>query len=450
MAGGTFDKNIGKTRPGTYINFESTRQDTVNGSERGTVLIPLALSDWGPAKEYITINASAPDAAAALIGRSIYEDDKKGNTRLIREALKKAAKVIVYLCTENTAAATATAGGLVATAKYKGTRGNSLSYNIIANPIGGFDVEVHLDGNRVELFEQIKTAGDLAGSAYIKFTASGDSGISAIAGQTLAGGTDAATCTNDGVTAFLDGSESVSWNCMAFPFTDSTLQTALKAKIKYLRENMGRGVQAVAPNFSADYEGIINLTNGYKLAEADVTTMQATALVAAMCAAAGNTKSLTYNVVDGAIGIVGTKTHEEAVEAIKAGEFFFSTNEGAVVVEYDINSLVTLEKGKDKTYRKNRVIRVFDTFAEALQSNFPPNKFDNSPEGWDVMEGIGKSILRQFGPTADGGVGAIKNIDYSTDFRVDRERSTGDQTYFNVGLEPVDSAEKLYFTIATR
>ena len=35
MAGGKYDKLAGKTRPGTYINFESDRNDTVANSERG-------------------------------------------------------------------------------------------------------------------------------------------------------------------------------------------------------------------------------------------------------------------------------------------------------------------------------------------------------------------------------------------------------------------------------
>ena len=88
---------------------------------------------------------------------------------------------------------------------------------------------------------------------------------------------------------------------------------------------------------------------------------------------------------------------------------------------------------------------MFDTFAEALQLNFPPNKYDNSPTGWDIMEGIGKTILKQFAEA-----GAIAAVDYDNDFLVDRELSQGDETFFNVGLQPVDSAEKLYFTIATR
>ena len=113
--------------------------------------------------------------------------------------------------------------------------------------------------------------------------------------------------------------------------------------------------------------------------------------------------------------------------------------------EYDINSLVTYEDKKDVSYRKNRVIRVHDTFQDAIKLNFPPNKYDNTPTGWDIMDGIGKTVLRQFEDA-----GAIDDVDYDADFSVDREASVDDETYFNVGLHAVDSAEKLYFTIKTR
>ncbi|MCD8266688.1 MAG: hypothetical protein LUC33_05980, partial [Prevotellaceae bacterium] len=118
-----------------------------------------------------------------------------------------------------------------------------------------------------------------------------------------------------------------------------------------------------------------------------------------------------------------------------------------VAVEYDINSLTTFDSasGKDETYRKNRVIRVLDSFQSDVQLNFPPNKFANSETGWDVMEGIGNSILKLYEDA-----GAITDVDYDADFLVDREESSGDEVYFNVALQPVDSAEKLYFTVKTR
>ena len=85
MAGGKYDKLAGKTRPGTYINFESDRNDTVGNSERGIVLLPLIGYDFGPAKTPIILTAAAPDAYSVELGRSVY-DATNDKMRLIREA----------------------------------------------------------------------------------------------------------------------------------------------------------------------------------------------------------------------------------------------------------------------------------------------------------------------------------------------------------------------------
>jgi hypothetical protein len=61
------------------------------------------------------------------------------------------------------------------------------------------------------------------------------------------------------------------------------------------------------------------------------------------------------------------------------------------------------------------------------------------------MEGLGRELLLQF-----FNIGAITNVNYNADFRVDRGTSNGDSTFFTVGLQPVDSAEKLFFTVMTR
>jgi hypothetical protein len=262
----------------------------------------------------------------------------------------------------------------------------------------------------------------------------------------LADGDDDTEGTTDFGT-FTDALEGIKFNAVALPSSEQGYIDALITKIKALRENAGKGVVGViSSTTSPDYEGIINVTNGVYLGEQAITPVQATAWVAAASAAAGYTQSTTYWKYDGATAVNGVKTNEETIAAINKGEFIFSLSEaGEVVVEYDINTLTSWNKPKDKTYRKNRVIRVFDAFQEAIQLNFPPNKFDNSPEGWAIMEGIGKSRLSRVDRA-----GAIHNVDYANDFLVDRSLSTGDEVYFNVGLEAVDSAEKLYFTIKTR
>ncbi|MBQ8331139.1 MAG: phage tail sheath subtilisin-like domain-containing protein [Clostridia bacterium] len=443
MASGRFDKLAGKVRPGTYVNFESTKVGTVGVGERGIVVIPFIGHSYGPAKEFITITNAAPDAARAKLGFSVFDDNQ--NMLLVREALKEAATVIVYITASGTTAK-GTGGGLTAEAVYGGLRGNDLAYSVVANPLGGFDVTVTLGGVTVGFYEGMKTAAEVIAmnNPYIKFAASGDA-LTAVAGVNLTGAT-ATENTNSDVTDFLDAVEGVKFNALCFPVSDETLKTAFVSKIKYLRENVGKCVVGVAADLDADYEGITNVTNSVIVGDKELTKEQATAWAAGASAGASNVQSNTYKTYEGATGIVGVKTHEQAVAAIKNGEFFFSVSEeGNVIVEYDINSLVTVPAGKDASYKKNRVIRVFDTFSESLQLNFPPNKYPNNTTGWNIMEGVGRSILKAFEDA-----GAIKNVDYEADFVVDREASTGDQTFFNVGLEPVDSAEKLYFTVATR
>ena len=453
MAGGTFNKRAGKVRPGTYINFESARQDTVSGGSRGIVVLPLTKATYGPAKEWITLTAVSPDIAFTQLGYSIYDEDENRQMLLIREAFKKASQVLVYIVNAGTKAtvtktetvAEGVQATITATAKYGGTRGNSLRFAILENPVGGFDVAVTLGGSTVAEYEGLETVEDLAAQdcEYISFTGSGN--LFAVAGVALEGGTDGEASNSD-ITAFLDALEAKRFNTLCFPITEASLQAAAKTKIKYIRENVGKGVQVVMPDTkSADYEGVINVTNSVAVGGDKLSHAEACAWVAAATAAAGNTESNTYVEYDGATEVVDSKSHEDAVAAINNGEFFFSVSEaGDVIVEYDINSLVTFEKPKDKTYRKNRVIRVFDTFAESIQLNFPPNKFNNNSTGWDVMEGIGRTVLKQFEDA-----GAITNV-VKSDFVVDRDLSQGDETFFNVGLQAVDSAEKLYFTIATR
>ena len=457
MAGGRFDKLVGKVRPGTYINFESGREtDILSAGTRGTVIVPLPKAAYGPAKQFIRLTNASPDAEAATLGYSIYDSDPNRQMLLIREAFKRATTVYVYILTEGKKAqaeitmsvpaeseeAGATTNTLTAAAKHGGSRGNAFTVTLDANPLGGYDVLIHLDGGKVTEYEGLNTVEELIaqGNPYITFSGAGKLGEAA--GTNLTGGEDE-EATNTDITDFIDAWEKVKFHTVCFPFNGEEAQNVKQAaltKIRYMRDSMGKGVQVVMPDAGGmDYEGVINVTNSVSLDGDNLSHAEVCAWVAGATAGATNTESLTYKQYAGATAVVDPKSNEEAIAAINAGEFFFSVNEDReIVVEYDINSLTTFADKKDKSYRKNRVIRVYDTFQEAVQLNFPPNKFNNNARGWDI-------ILRQFEDAE-----AITNVSYDEDFLVDRESSVDDETYFNVGLQAVDSAEKLYFTITTR
>ena len=54
----------------------------------------------------------------------------------------------------------------------------------------------------------------------------------------------------------------------AFPFIDNELKAVALSKARYLRDNCGKSVQVVVADYpDADYEGVINVTNSYALAD---------------------------------------------------------------------------------------------------------------------------------------------------------------------------------------
>lgn len=444
MAGGTFKLSTPKVRPGTYVNIRNGKQPTASSAPSGVAIIPLIGYDWGPRGEMIHLTNESPDAAKIKFGRSIYDDNEF--MIMLQLMFLNATEVYVYIADGGEKAKgtiTLKSGTGNAVAKYPGSLGNKLKIVSVANPEGGFDVSIVLDGSEVELIEGATKIADLK-SDYVDFSGEGE--LTAFASASLTGGTDEESKQNASVATFLDMAEKIKFNYMAFPTTEESLITAAVSKIKYIRNSIGWKCGLVVADSAADYEDIYNLTNSFEYAGVKLTTAQATAWLAGAAAAAGYTTSLTYTTVAGATAIVGGKTNEEAIQAIKHGETFFTSSEsGDVILEYDVNSKVTFTQDDPTDILKGRPCRVYDSFANDLLLTFIPGKFNNDPTGWTVIEGLGRAILKAYQND-----GAIQNVDEENDFIVDRGASTGDSVYITCGIQPVDSAEKYYFTVIAR
>ena len=444
MAGGTFNLSSPKVRPGAYANTKNGKQPTTATVPSGIAIIPLIGYDWGPRGEMIHLTNGSPDAAKTKFGRSIYDDN--GFMLMLQLMFLNVTEVYTYIAGGGEKAKgtiTLKSGTGNVTAKYPGSLGNKLKIVSVANPEGGFDVSVVLDGSEVELIEGAKKVADLK-SDYVDF--SGDGELVAFASASLNGGTEEASKTNASVATFLDMAEKIKFNYMALPTSDASLITAAVTKIKYIRNSIGWKCGLVVANSASDYENIYNLTNSFEYAGVKLTTEQATAWLAGAATAAGYTTSLTYTTVTGATGIVGQKTNEESIQAINNGETFFTVSEsGNIILEYDVNSKVTFTQDDPTDILKGRPCRVYDSFANELLLTFVPGRFSNDPTGWTVMEGLGRAILKDF--LKDG---AIQNVDEENDFVVDRGASVGDSAYITCGIQPVDSTEKYYFTTIAR
>ncbi len=444
MAGGTFKLSSPKVRPGAYVVTKNGKQPTASNAPSGIAIIPLIGYDWGPRGEMIHLTNESPDAAKVKFGRSIYDDNEC--MVMLQLMFLNATEVYTYIAGGGEKAKgtiTLKSGTGNVTAKYPGTLGNKIKVVSVANPEGGFDVSVVLDGSEVELIEGATKVTDLK-SDYVDFAGEGE--LAAFASASLTGGTNEDSKVNASVATFLDMAEKIKFNCMALPTSEASLITAAVTKIKYIRNSIGWKCGLVVANSATDYENIYNLTNAAEYAGEELTIPQSAAWLAGAIAAAGYTSSLTYKIFTGATGVVGAKTNEEAIQAIKKGEIFFTVSEsGDVIVEYDVNSKVTFTQDDPADIMKGRPCRVYDSFANDLLLTFVPGRFNNDPTGWTVMEGLGRAILKAYQND-----GAIQNVDEENDFLVDRGASTGDSVYISCGIQPVDSAEKYYFTVIAR
>ncbi|MEC0171654.1 phage tail sheath family protein [Paenibacillus graminis] len=438
MAGGTWTLQ-NKERPGVYIDVESSGGTLGAAGSRGITSLALSLP-WGAAK-VITPIVAGEDTMTTL-GYDLTAPE----LLLVREALKRARTVLLYKLNDGTKAAV-TAGALVATAKHGGARGNDLKMVVQANidDSAKFDVKTLLDNAVVDTQTVTNIAG-LKANDWVTFNASGVP--TTTAGAPLTGGADG-TVTNADHSAFLGALELYDFQTVALPGTDNALKAVYAAFIRRLRDNEGKKVQAVLENYpTADNEGIISVKNGVVLSDGTtLTAAQAVAWVAGATAAAEMNESLTYAAYDGAVDVAPRYTSTQIEAALSAGEFLFTPSQNRAVVEQDINTFRSFTPKKNKSFHKNRVIRVLDGIANDLKrifESFYIGKVSNNVDGRALFR---KEIVVYL----DGlqGIGAIQNFDAQTDITV-LPGVDSDAVYVEVNIQPVDSIEKVYMKVQVK
>lgn len=441
MPGGTWVTQ-NKVRPGVYINFVSDPKSLSSLGERGTVALPLTLP-WGAAKQITTINAG--DDVSKVLGYDITH----ASMLLVKEALKRASKLLVYKLNEGTKA-TVTSGNLVTTAKYGGVRGNDISIVIQADidTPSNFNVRTLVEGREVET-QKVTNIDGLVANDWVSFKAAAtDKTLAATAGAPLTGGANG-TVTNTDHNDFLTAIETQSFNTIGVVSTDPTLKSVYVSFVKRLRESEGRYVQVVLSDYpTADYEGVISARNGVVLSDGTIIDkVNVVAWVAAAEAAALVNQSLTYMAYDDAVDVDVRLTNSETVAALQNGEFVFSFSNDRAIVEQDINTFRSYVPKKGKERSKNRVIRVLDSIGNDLKKVFEASyigKVDNDADGRNIFkkEGIAYMELLQ-------SINAIEDFNSQTDFVVTAGEDK-DAVLVDTGVKPVDAAEKIYLEVRVR
>lgn len=435
MAGGTYTTQ-NKIRPGVYINFVSEGQLPGTLGERGTASIALNL-DWGAPKKMVTIVAG--DNTQKTLGY----DYTSSQMMLIREALKRAQKLIVYRLNDGEKS-TVKAGVLTATARYGGIRGNQLTVTVEKNINNEtlFDVTTLLDGTSVDK-QTVSNAKELIANDYVVF--SGEGALTATAGAPLVGGTSAAA-TNADHTAYLAELEALEFQTVGLISDEASLKSVYAAYIKRLRNTEGKKVQAVLANYpNADQEGVISVKNGVVLTDGTVLdAKKSVAWVTGATAGAAVNSSLTYTAYDDAVDVNGKLTHSETEAALQKGEFVFTTVNDRAVVEQDINTFVSYTPEKARHFAKNRVVRVLDSIGNDMKRIFESyfiGKVNNNNDGRSLFRSQCIAYLDDL-----QNIGAVQNFNAQTDITVTAGNEV-DSIVVELNVQPVDSVEKVYMKV---
>lgn len=440
MAGGTFVA-MNKVRPGAYINFESVPKPLMTVAERGVVTMPVAM-EWGPQDTIITLLSED-----LLNGNSVAKigyDAFNAESLVFREALKYAYKAYIYRADAGGTKATTTIGNLTAAAKYAGVVGNRLTVAVVAND-SNFKVQTFLDDGLKD--EQVvSTVAELVSNEWVDFTGEGE--LTASAGVALTGGTNG-TVSATVLTSYFSKVEKMKWNTMGIPLQLENIGAQVTAFIRHMRDELGKKCQAVLVDYpTADYEGIISVSQGYKTSSETVTKYIFAATVAGMTAGAAVNESNTFRELTDAVEIVGELTDAEIKEALQSGKFILSRrDDDVVVVEQDINTFKSFVPKKGKEYAKNRVIRCLDEINNTTKLTWEKSyagKVDNDDDGRNTF----KADLIAFGKQLEG-LRAITDFDGSEDISVIKGQNIED-VICDWALTPVDAMEKLYMTVRTR
>lgn len=435
MAGGTF-LTQNKVRPGAYINVKTEAKPLGSVSDRGIMTLALPL-DWGDSKEIVTLS-NETDFIKTL-GYDLLEEP----LLLIKEAMKKASKVLLYRLNDGVKASK-TVDHLTVTAKYAGTRGNELTVTVAANPDAenGYIVQTYLGTTLVDEQEAAQIE-DLAANDFVTFTGSG--ALAANAGIVLSGGTSGEVQVSD-YSAYFAMVQHETFHAMALPVDDPVIKGAALSFVRDMREKEGKKVQVILADYaSADYEGVISVKNGVILDSGQtLSNTLATVYVAAMTAGANVNQSNTYAAYEGAIGVDIKYLNSEIIAALQKGEFVFVEKGDKMMVEQDINSFTGYSPEKGKAFSKNRVLRVLDGLSNDIKQIFEDfyiGKADNNHDGRNIF----KAEIVHYLETLQG-INAIQNFDAQTDLEVLPGEAI-DAVVVNLYVQPVDAMEKMYMTV---
>lgn len=428
LGGGQF-LTQNKTLPGAYINMISSSKASATLGDRGIVAMGLEL-DWGPDDQVFTVESSDfISDTLKIFGYSYTSDKMKG----LRDLFLNATKCYFYKLTTGTKASND-----FATAKYKGTRGNSIKIVISKNidNESKFDVKTLLDD--VKDTQTVTNASELINNDFVVFNKSAT--LTVTAGNPLTGGTTI-PATGTEYQAFLNAIESYSFNILGCLSPTSSVISLYVAFTKRMLDEVGVKFQTVVYKTSSDYDGIIPVFT--EVIDDGATGTEWIYWVSGAEAGCPINESLTNKTYDGEYTLNVSYKQSELEAAIKAGKFMAHKVNNTIRVLADINSFVSVTDTKGSDFSSNQTIRVLHQIANDIATIFNTKylgKVQNDEAGrtslWNEIVTHHKELQT---------IRAISNFD-SEDVVVEIGNDKKSVSVSD-GVLPTNAMEKLYMTV---
>lgn len=390
MARGNWSETERKIRPGFYNRFKAAAKSRIKQGDRGIVAMPVK-SDWGPSKKVISV-ATEKDLADNFGANMNLTAYKLGRLALLGQPKE----LLLYRLvdgTEKTATITlqdttqTPADVLKLETIYPTTRDFRVTVrpNIVDET--SKDIVLYEETKLIYTFknvsgtidEIVKQINDDKENKWIKAEKVADGeNLADVVSKPLTGGNDGV----DGITTedYLEAlAEFEGYKFNGFTLdgvTDSALHTSIKAWIERNREN-GNKIRAYiggssneiiseanARSKSLNYEGIHNVgSTGGVLEGVEYTPAEAAVYICALGEGQDIKESLC-NQTTIFENVTAHLTNEEIESSIKAGTIILRYDDGAVVVEDDVNTLTTFKEGQGDAWGNLRAIRFIDMVDE--------------------------------------------------------------------------------------
>ena len=433
LGGGTF-LTQNKILPGAYINFISVANASATLSDRGIATIPLDMN-WGPENQVMTVElADFLKNSQKIFGYAYTADELKP----MREILKHAKTVYFFRLN----ASGVKAANTFCTAKYPGTRGNSLRTVITENENSTseaklYDVATYLDTVQVDLQTGVASLADLKPNDYVDWITGAS--ISLTASLPLKNGTNG-TVEDAAYQTYLDKMEAYNFNAMGCPSNNPTISALFAAFCERMRDDVGKKFQVVCFRNLADYEGVVSVKNTIAGETDDPALIP---WVTGVIAGTAVNKSATNMDYDGEYAIDTDYTQTELENGIKEGSFMFHQVDEKVVVLEDINTFISVTDVKSSDFSSNQTIRVLDQIANDIAVLFGKKYIGKVPNDASGRVSLWNDIVKHH--TELQNIRAIEN--FSGDNVTVAQGDTKKAVVVTDYVTPVNAMAQLYMTV---